>query len=207
MSWVGIYLMKRLWVFPSSYPWIISSLKLKNYKICENMHGVTDPFWFMLFGIWAAVYWVNTSMDFGPSLNWSSCPNICVVSRLNFVCSCFNACTGFSFFLTMAPSWSPKRVSIWLNRFLAGPLLFLKFVFILFLEKWLKTKTLFLCNCYAITLVKMDLLNGKKSFLGTFFLDIAYFLNFLSISSRVEMLLSYTLANGVLINENVFKVL
>lgn len=36
----------------------------------------------------------------------------------------------------------------------------------------------------------MDLLNGKKSFLGAFFFDIAYFLNFLSISSKVEILLS-----------------
>ena len=58
-----------------------------------------------------------------------------------------------------------------------------------------------------MTLVKIDLLNGKKSFLGVFFFETTYFLNFLRISSKVEMLLSYTLAKGVFIKENVFKVL
>lgn len=37
--------MNRDWAFPSSYPWMISSLKLRNCKIYWNMVGVIEPFY------------------------------------------------------------------------------------------------------------------------------------------------------------------
>ena len=108
------------------------------------------------------------------------------------------------------PFLSPKRVSIWLNKFFAGPVLCLKCWLILCLLKWLSTNMLFFYNCSAMTLVKMDLLYGMKSFPLVFlFILFIYccFLNLLRISMRVLTLLSDYLLSGMLINVKVLRVL
>ena len=149
-------------------------------------------------------------MDLAPSLNYSSWLKICCVSLLNFVWRTFSACWSFSFLRTITPGLSPKSVSIWWKMFLAGPLLCLKFMLILALEKWLKTKTLFFWSYSAITLVRIDLLYGIKSLVGFFLLNpfmADCFLNFFKMSIKVETLLSWVLASGTLMKEKEFKVL
>ncbi len=60
-----------------------------------------------------------------------------------------------------------------------------------------------------MTLVRIDLLNGKKSFFGIFcfLLPALGFLNFLRISNRVLMLLSVVFAIGRLMKLKVLLVL
>jgi|DEB0MinimDraft_12_1074336.scaffolds.fasta_scaffold08057_3 hypothetical protein len=146
-------------------------------------------------------------MDLTPSRNWSSWPKIYWVSDLNFICSTFNACWLLSFFFSKIPGVSPYKLSIYKNRFFAGPLLFLKCVWMLCLLKWLRHKILFFYNCCAMTLVRIDLLYGRNSFLT--FLPFALFLalNLDSISKSVVILLSYYLDKGKLMKEKVFRVL
>lgn len=153
-------------------------------------------------------------MDLDPSLNCSNYPKIWAVSFLNLLYRSFKAWLLFNFFFVKIPGSSPNICSIWEKSPFAGPELFLKWLTTLILEKWLRHTILFFCNYWANTLVNIDLLNGKKSFLILFFflLKVYYllvecFLNFLRISSRVLMLLSAYLDRGILMNENVFCVL
>jgi len=143
-----------------------------------------------------------------PSLNCSSWLNICAVSCLNLLFRTMRAYWLLSFFFNRTPGVSPYKLSICRNKFLAGPLLFLKWVWMLCLLKWLKHNMLFFWSCWAITRVRIDLLYGKNSVLEVF-LDCFCFLilNLLRISRSVVILLSCNLERGRLINVNVFRVL
>jgi hypothetical protein len=190
MSWVGICLMKRLCILPSSNPWRISSSKLKNWRIYWNIVGVTDPLMLSDLGIWEAAYWLYTSMLLAPSLNCSSWAKIYAVCFLNFCYRSLKACWSFNFF---EERHSGIKFSIWLNKFLAGPFECLKFILIEVFEKWLKIRMLFLWSYSAITLVNIDLLYGMKSLFVFLLLDplrFTCFLNLLRISSNVVTLLS-----------------